>query len=226
MRALALLSLFCLVSIFSGCSKEKDYTYWSDKMNEKSKEIETLVYSVPCSDIDEFQPMLAGIYYPVHPTVKERFLQLASEYREYYNKWYATNPQSPVIHPIDPFPPIDKVCRDGKPKLIYPKDLGLDEVKQAIDQYLSKLRDLSKDTPCNNPEDWVVYSFRLECCPEFIPVHKELYREHYYSLGQPLYALFERMHELDKTECDVPCNTPEQHIVCKDGKAVVEAKRN
>lgn len=219
--------------LFIACSKDssKSYDYWSELANKKAEEISTLLQSVPCTSIEEFEIIQRPYYtyYLVHSSLKSQFEKLQQELdylHEERNKaaeregkiFYDTQQLSMPV----PDPPLGKVCDNGKPKLRFAHNLSLEEVNVELPKKYKELQEFYKDVACSNPNDWQSHFLRTGCCMEGIAVHKTLRSNEMIEKIQLYNRLTERKLSLEKTSCQGECPNMARPVQCRDGKPFVE----
>lgn len=216
--------------LFLACSKSelKPHAYWNNLVNEKQGEIISLVQSVSCSDIAEFEIVKRGGYYLVHPSIRADFDKLQTELEQLEKERSIAAAREDLIGgpaPSIPTHPVRKVCDNGKPKLIYVKDLSLDEINAELPARYNELITFYKDEVCSDATQWGGRYIFADCAVEPIAIHKTIRNEEMVSkidiYNQMM--MVKILHE--KKECDVKVRFEKvfeyKLVVCKDGKPTV-----
>lgn len=216
-----------------GCTKDssKSYKYWSEQVNQKTQEITTLLESVPCTNIDEFEIVKQSNYYLVHLSLKKPFEKLRKELDHLLDEQHkAAEREGIVCYDVQPLfsfpppnPPLAKACQNGKAVMRYAHDLSLDEINTELPKRYQELQDFYKDLTCTNPNDWSSGFLRKGCCMEGIAVHKSIRSNEMIDKIEIYNSLMERKLGLEKTNCqDRNCPNRARPVQCKDGKPFVE----
>ena len=218
--------------LFIACSKDssKSYDYWSELANKKAEEISTLLQSVPCTSIEEFEIIQRPTfnYYLVHSSQKNQFEKLRKELDYLQEELYkAGEREGKILYDIisDQIltePPLGKVCDNGKAKLRFPRDLSLEEINVELPKRYKELQEFYKDVTCTNPNDWNSHAFRTGCCLEGIAVHKTIRTKEMLEKIEIYNRLIENKHRLEKTSCQGGCPNMVRPVQCRDGKPFVE----
>ncbi|MGE8378275.1 MAG: hypothetical protein ACN6PN_07995 [Sphingobacterium sp.] len=219
--------------LFLACSKDssKSYDYWSELASKKAEEISTLLQSVPCKNIEEFEIIQRPYYtyYLVHSSLKSQFEKLQQELdylQDERNKaaeregkiFYETQLMSMPV----PDPPLGKVCDNGKAMLRFAHNLSLEEINVELPKRYKELQEFYKDVVCSNPNDWQSHFLRTGCCMEGIAVHKTIRSNEVIEKIQLYNRLTERKLSLEKTTCQGGCPNMARPVQCRDGKPFVE----
>lgn len=219
---------FIVLLCFLSCKKEsiKSYAYWSDRVNEKQKEIDLLLTNISCTNSNDFEIITKDFgYYLVHPSNKNQFNKLIQDLeklkleqdeamrRENIQVYYS----SLVITP-----PIKKICEEGKPKLIFTHDLSLSEIDEELPKRYEEIKNFYKDIPCTDPNDWMSRILRKYCCNEGIAVHKTIKSAEMTMLIDTYNQLFQYKMARENTNCSEICNNFAKPVQCRDGKPYVE----
>ncbi|MVZ67694.1 hypothetical protein GQF61_17790 [Sphingobacterium sp. DK4209] len=224
MKKATTIVLCSLLWLFASCSKDKNDEYWQKKADDKYQEIENLVYSVSCENIDDFEIMsYNSTYFPVHKNIKSRFENLIEEHRYYRTKWFDIEPQinfSLNVWVINP--PVELICHQGRPKLRYAQDLTLEETNKFILSNYKKLKEFYNDVPCTDPKDWQAIIVSKDCRCEFVTAHKTIRVSEFYELLNVQKVLDWQWRVLSEVKCDEPCTIKLGPIICKDGKPYVQ----
>ncbi len=220
--------------LFLACSKDssKSYEYWSEQVNKKTQEISTLLESVSCTNINEFEIIKRSNYYLVHSSLKSQFENLSKELDHMLDEQDKAAAREGImnIYPtLDyiPFnPPVKKACVNGKATLLYSKDLSLDEINAELPKRYKELQEFYKDVTCTNPNDWTSHFLRTGCCMEGIAVHKTIRSTEMKEKIELYNILMENKLRLDKTTCQGDCPNMAKPVQCKDGKPIVEVYKS
>ncbi len=216
-----------LTGMLLSCSKEeKSFSYWSELASNKYEEIIKLSQSVACQNIDEFEiKPFAYSYILLHPSIQKEFNKLIKEYERFQLKASQAAGPGQVYNTLmpEPNPPLAKRCIDGKPSLIYPKDLSLDEAKAELESRSLILQDFYKDVPCTKAEDWFIARIRTGCCQEGIAVHKTIKTGEFLNHLHIYNRLMERKMTLEKVNCMGTQDCPQSSlpVQCINGKPVI-----
>lgn len=219
--------------LFFACSKDssKSYEYWNEQVNAKAQELNTLLESVPCTNIEEFEIIQHPYYtyYLVHSSLKKQFEKLQLELDHLQgerNK--AAEREGKIFNDAQRFsmpapnPPVGKVCHNGKAKLRFAYELSLEEVNAELPKRLKELQEFYKDVTCSNPNDWTSHFLRTGCCMEGIAVHKTIRSNEMIEKIQLYNRLMENKLHLDKTNCQGGCPNMASPVQCRDGKPFIE----
>ncbi|MDR3009898.1 MAG: hypothetical protein LBV59_18325 [Sphingobacterium sp.] len=223
--------------LFLACSKDnsKSYEYWNEQVNAKAKELTTLLQSVPCTNIEEFEIIQHPYYtyYLVHSSLKNQFEKLKEELdylesernkaAEHEGKLF--NDAQRLSMPI-PNPPVGKVCYNGKAALRFAYELSLDETNAELPKRYKELKEFYKDVTCSNPNDWTSHFLRSGCCMEGIAVHKTIRSTDMIEKIELYNRLMENKLRLEKTKCEGGCPNMARPVQCKDGKPFVEVYKS
>ncbi|MCW8312440.1 hypothetical protein K7A41_14505 [Sphingobacterium sp. InxBP1] len=217
------------VILFLACSKDSSRSneYWSQRVNEKIQEIHTVLESVPCTNINEFEIIKQSDYYIVHHSVKPQFEKLQQDLDYLHRKQNEAAEREGIMlieHGYSPpiNPPVGKVCQNGKAVLRYARDLTLEEIDIEIPRLYKELEEFYKDVPCTNPNDWTSHFLRKGCCFEGIAVHKSIRSNEMVEKIELYNRLVERKLHLEKTVCQGDCFSMAKPVQCKNGKPIVE----
>lgn len=231
-KCLLLIPIITTFLLF-GCKKneQRSYEHWSHLINEKYFELNQLLQSVPCTNINDFEIIKIGSYfsssyYLVHPNVKEKFEITLNELEELTQKLNEAASREGILNSSPPIkiPPLNKACIEGKPKLIYAKDLSIEEINAELPSRYEQIQSFYNDVPCTKPNDWSSHFLRVGCCHEGIAIHKTIRSEEMYDLVQIYNQLMERKLYLENTNCGLnnTCKTFAKPVICLDGKPFVE----
>lgn len=223
--------------LFLACSKDnsKSYEYWNEQVNAKAKELNTLLKSVPCTNIEEFEIVQHPYYtyFLVHSSLKNQFEKLKLELDHYQDERNKAAEREGIFTPVlqnsvmpAPNPPLGKYCHNGKAKLRFADDLSLAEINIELPKRYKELQEFYKDVSCSNPNDWTRHFLRTGCCMEGIAVHKTIRSN---EMTEKI-ALYNRLMEnklfLEKTYCPGNCPNMAKPVQCKDGKPFVEVYKS
>jgi len=213
--------------LFFACSKSEpqSYEYWSKLVNEKYQEINLLVQSVPCTDIEAFQITKMGAsYYLVHPSIKTQFDKLQTELQQLEKERGKAASREGILSDsyMLPNPPVRKVCDQGKPKLIYVQNLSIDEINAELPVRYKEIQEFYQDIPCTDPNEWTSYFLRTGCCMEGVAIHKTIRSEEMVAKIELYNRLMEAKMHLEKVHCEGGCPNMAKPVQCKDGKPIVE----
>lgn len=225
---------FCVFALFFGCSKSepKTFEYWNNLVNEKLEEINRLVQSVPCTDAGDFEIVRKGGYYLVHPSVRIEFdrLQVQLEGLEKERNiaqtregWIGSPP------PMIPSHPVRKVCENGKPKLLYVKDLSIEEINTEIPMRYKEIVNFYKDASCTDPNQWFGRYIFSDCKLEAVAIHKTIRNEEIISKVDIYNQMMVRKFQLEKPNCGGNLRFESVFEIlpaqCEDGRPVVSVAR-
>lgn len=220
-----ILTSLIVLTLLMGCSKdeEKSYTYWSNLVEKKQIEINNLVQSVACTDVSDFEIIAKNGYHLVHPTVKSTFEILQTELDNLLKERSKADPIKDAenllfTHPITP---IKKICENGKPKLIFPSDLSLEEINVELPLRYAEISAFYKDVPCTDANAWFIYVIRNACCLESMAIHKTIGTQELTTKINSYNRLIEAKMTLEGTTCLAPCPDRATAITCMDGKATL-----
>lgn len=211
--------------LFSACKKdeEKSMEYWDKLVQDKVVELNKLADGVTCTRIEEFE-VISGRYqnFVNHPSIDQKLKKLLAELDILERKQEEARFKKGII--IDYMPPTPYIrlqCVDNKVKIVYPKDLPLEEVKTEHAIKLAALKDFYKDTSCNDSNNWDVVFVNNKC--ERIPIafHKSLRGLEFQNLYSLFYLLDYEWRQRENISCDTKVEPP-RVVKCVDGKAVVE----
>ncbi|WP_343562299.1 hypothetical protein [Sphingobacterium sp.] len=223
--------------LFLACSKDNfnSFEYWDEQVIEKTEELTTLLQSVPCTNIEEFEIIQQPYYtyYLVHSSLKSQFEKLKQELDHLQDERYKAAEREGKIRyealdfimPI-PNPPVGKICDNGKPKLRFAHDLSLEEVNVELPKRYKELQEFYKDITCDNPNDWQSHFLRTGCCMEAIAVHKTIRSAEMIEKIQLYNHLTERKLSLEKTSCQGDCPNSARPVQCRDGKPYIEVYKS
>ncbi|MHC8949980.1 hypothetical protein [Sphingobacterium hungaricum] len=228
MKSYILLLPLIVLSFFMSCSKddEQSIAYWSELSSNKTKEIESLVASVSCTNINDFEILGAGInytyYFAVHPSIKARFETLKDELNYYDKKVTETAMrQGIVLDYMASYPPIEKACENGKVKLTYAEDLSIEEVNNALVGRYDALINFYNDIPCTDASQWSVDYVQQLCNYEGFAIHKTIRTNEATLLVGAYNSLILRKRNLESTICLFESPVIKPTVGCKDGKPVI-----
>ncbi|GAA0885618.1 hypothetical protein GCM10009120_42170 [Sphingobacterium siyangense subsp. cladoniae] len=223
--------------LFFACSKDssKSYEYWNEQVNAKAQELNKLLESIPCTNIEEFEIVQRPYYsyYLVHSSLKNQFEKLNLELahlqdernkaaeREGKTFYDAQRLSMPI-----PNPPVGKVCYNGKATLRFAYDLSLEEIHTELAKRLKELKEFYKDVTCSNPNDWTSNFLRTGCCMEGIAVHKTIRSTEMIEKIELYNRLMENKLRLEKTTCQGGCANMARPVQCRDGKPFVEVYKS
>lgn len=180
MKRITFFYLFTVV-LFLACSKTepepKSYTYWNDLVNEKYEDIYTLTQSIPCTDIEEFEIIKRKGYYLVHPSVKAEFEKLQVELEQLESERNAARAREDWVGdlpPTIPSHPVRKICDNGKSKLIYVKDLSIEEINAELPVKYNEIQTFYEDVTCTDASQWVGRFILTDCDVEPVAIHKTI----------------------------------------------------
>lgn len=217
--------------LFFACSKSEpqSYEYWNKLVNEKHQAINLLVQSVPCTNIEEFEIVKVNLsYYPVHPSVRAQFDQLQNELLQLEKERDKAASREEILLDVfgHPNPPLRKICDQGKPRLIYAKDLSIDEINAELPIRYKEIQEFYQDIPCTDPGEWTSYFIRTGCCMEGIAIHKTIRTEEMITKIECYNRLMEAKMNLEEIHCEEICPNMAKPVQCIDGKPVVELSRS
>ncbi|WP_448139386.1 hypothetical protein [Sphingobacterium siyangense] len=223
--------------LFFACSKDssKSYEYWNEQVTAKAQEINNLLESVPCTNIEEFEIVQRPYYtyYLVHSSLKNQFEKLNHELdhlqdelnkaaeREGKTSYDAQRLSMPA-----PNPPVGKVCYNGKAALRFAYDLSLEEINAELPKRLKELKEFYKGVTCSNPNDWISSFLRTGCCMEGIAIHKTIRSNEMIEKIALYNRLMENKLRLEKTTCQGDCPNMARPVQCRDGKPFVEVYKS
>ncbi|WP_144062764.1 hypothetical protein [Sphingobacterium paucimobilis] len=222
----------CMVILFIACSKSepKSYEYWNNLVSEKYEEINALVQSVPCTDIEAFEIIKRNGYYPVHFSVRKQFDRLQVELEQLQQERNIASSREGMLSDIGPrIPnhPLRKVCDSGKAKLIYVKDLSMEEIDSELPVRYKEIKAFYKDVRCTDASQWTGHYIFSDCKMEAIAVHKTdrheemLERIDIYNLMKMRKAASENLN-CNKTSSNSVFSI--KPVECRDEKPVVIEK--
>lgn len=231
MKRITFFYVFTMV-LFLACSKNesepKSYEYWNNLVNEKREEIFTLVQSVPCTVIDEFEIIKKNGYYLVHPSVKVDFDNLQGELEKLEVERNAARAREGWIGDLPltiPSHPVRKICDNGKPKLVYVKDLSMEEINAELPVRYTEINNFYKDQVCSDATQWIGRYIFSGCDVEPIAVHKTIRNEEMVSKIDIYNQMMVMKIQHEKQSCDVKVRFDKvfetKPVICKDGKPTV-----
>lgn len=231
MKSITFFYLFMMV-LFLACSKTetkpKSYEYWNNLVNEKREEIFSLVQSVPCTVIDEYEIIKKDSYFLVHPSIKAGFDNLQGELEKLEVERNAASVREGWIGDLPrtiPSHPVRKICDNGKPKLIYVKDLSMEEISAELPVRYNEINNFYKDEVCSDVTQWIGRYIFSDCGIEPIPVHKTIRNEEMVSKIDIYNQMMVMKILHEKQSCDVKIRFEKvfetKSVICKDGKPVV-----
>lgn len=232
MNARNLLNLLIL-TLFLGCSKSepKSYEYWNDLTNKKYAEINVLIHSVSCSNIEDFEIVATGRnFYAVHPSIRESFDRLKAELegleREREIAGSRESFAGATEQSLFPNPPVKMMCENGKPLLIYANNLTLDEVNLELPIRYDEIRTFYENVPCTDANQWNGrYILSQNCSVESFSVHKTIRKDEMNTKLDVYNMLMIRKMALERTKCETAFLTKKllsnEPVKCEAGKPVV-----
>lgn len=218
--------------LFLACSKDssKSYEYWSGQVNEKVQEITSLLGTVPCTNINEFEIIEHSSYYLVHSSLKNQFEKLLQELDHLESQQQKAAQREGIyaatLDPLPPNPPLEKLCDNGKAVMRFAHNLSIEEINAELPKRYKELQEFYKDVTCTNPNDWTSHFLRTGCCMEGIAVHKTIRSKEMVEKIGIYNRLMENKLRLDKTTCQGDCPNMAKPVQCKDGKPIVEVYKS
>lgn len=225
-----LLSL--LLVLVSSCDKSEDksYDYWSDRVSDKYKDIELLIGSVPCTNIDEFETVsITRVawydYFLVHPSIKSRFLLMLKELNDLIEKQLEAQRREgiEIYYDANYQYPLRKICKEGKATLVFPHHLTIEEINKELPIRYDELKNFYKDVQCTNANEWSLQALLLNCCYEVIVVHNTIKTAEVLEKIKVYNSLVEVKKMKEQISClGVQCKNNTQSVKCVNNKPVVE----
>ena len=185
MRVILILAAVSL--LFSACKKdEKSADEWHQLLVEKRQQIDQLIAGASCDDISEWSIFshvmpyaCSPTYFPMHPSIKEEFEKLWTDYLYYSQENTNAMIKEGVI--IEPcwddiwfhHAPLHLTCKEQKVSLVYIHDLDVEESKQQIAEIYPRIAAYITALTCNEDEHWTfTYLYNQDCGASFIPVRR------------------------------------------------------
>jgi hypothetical protein len=236
MKILRQLSYFMLFILLVSACKKDDITseQWSTKAEEKRAEIDQLIASEKCENltdwsIDKVDNFWCGhSYFPVHKNIKTQFNKLWKEYLTLTSKSVDAGIREGIIYePCEEYilhhsEPTQLTCDNGKVKLLYIKDLSLEDSKARIAPLKTKIDNYLSNLTCSGTENWATTILLNDCGIDHIPYIRtadvtELKKD--IALYNSLKA---NILEREKTNCPTRKYTYPKGVKCINSKPVVE----
>lgn len=234
-----LLLFLALSVLFFGCEKdEKTAGEWSRLATEKRQEIDHLIASTACNDINEWSVFTYGdpyscapIDFPIHPSIKDEFDKLWADYLYFDGEHTNAMIAEGVI--IDPcwggewfhHAPIRLECQDNKASLIYISDLDVEDSEAEITVIYPRIEKYLSELTCESDGGWT-YALLLDkdCGYSYIP-YKHTNNDAAIQADIALYNAH-RANIINKEKPDCGNDSYEMiaGVVCENGKPVVETR--
>ncbi|WP_437918654.1 hypothetical protein [Sphingobacterium sp. LRF_L2] len=223
-----------MVIFVLACSKSepKSYEYYNNLVNEKYEEINTLIQSVSCTNIDEFEIVRIQRYYLVHPSIRTVFDKLQTELAQlekeksiaYVREGWIGGDTSPTI----PNHPVKKICENGKPRLLYVNDLSIEEIDAELPNRYEKIKTFYKDVSCTDANQWIGrYLVSANCNMEVVAIHETVQNEEVVAKIDLYNLMMIKKLRSEKQECIGSIYDKffeSKTVQCENGKPVVSSE--
>jgi len=236
MKFIKLISyLFLFMLLFSACKKD-DFTseQWSAKAEEKKAEIDKLIASEKCENLNEWNIEKVSnfwcghVYFPVHKRFKSQFNKLWEEYLALRSNEVNTGIKEGIIYePCEEYilfnsEPTQLSCVNGKAKLLYIKDLSLSESKIRIAPLKIKIDKYLNNLTCSGTENWGTTILLKDCGVEHIAYIRTAERPEIMKDIALYNSLKKNIIEREKPNCSTGKYTYPKGVKCVNNKPVVE----
>ncbi|WP_257666082.1 hypothetical protein [Parapedobacter tibetensis] len=216
-----------VIALLLSCQKNgrESYDYWSEQAYQTFLEMQQLSQSVPCTDIDAFETvMAANFYFLVHPSIQHAFGKLSDRYQSNSSKALeAAIREGIIVEPPEHNPPLRRVCDNEVATLVFAQQLTLEEINAELPIRHDKIINFYHDVPCTDADAWFSQFLKTGCCYEGIAAHKTIDTKIFFDQLTIYNQLMERKLYLENTPCEYEtCKRFAKPPQCVDGQPVVE----